>query len=143
MMGGDRIVTTAFIRALNQIPECDELQLGAVLHNLEIDALHVLVPTGHTHGLTESKIVCQAHLAVGGFEPLVKEVLLSPKTYESLPTSFHALTVARELVPATVGKVDAELEELLGSGDISVGLEAGRDDTSTEDTPEGRVDRDL
>ena len=131
-MGGDRVVTTAFIRALNQIPECDELQLGSAVDHLEIDALHVLVPTGHTHGMAEMKIVCQAQLAVGGLEPLVKEVLISPGTYESLPTSFRALTVACELVPVTVSKVDAELAELLSDGDLAVGLEHDQDDKSAD-----------
>ena len=143
MIVGDRVVTTAFLRELNQIPECDELQLGGVLDDLEGDALHVLVPTGHTHGLTEMRIVCQVHLAVGGDGPLVKEVLISPETYESLPTTFSALTAARG------AGADGSQQGGRGArgppshgGDRVAGVEGGENDMRTDAAPEGRSDGD-
>lgn len=118
MMVEDRVVTTDFLVEVNRSPECDDLQLGpGVLDGLEPDAFHVIIPVGHTHGLTETKIVCQAQLAVGGDGPLRKEVLLSQDTYDSLPTAFSVLNAVRELVPLMVGQVEGELEAIFISED--------------------------
>jgi hypothetical protein len=130
MMVEDRVVTTDFLVEVNRSPECDDLQLGpAVLDGLEPDAFHVIIPVGHTHGLTETKIVCQAQLAVGSDGPLRKEVLLSQETYDSLPTAFSVLNAVRELVPMTVDQVDGELDALFTSED-QVGADLERDEES-------------
>lgn len=135
MMVEDRVVTTAFLLELNQIPECDELQLGhSVLDGLEADAFHVLVPVGHTHGLTDPKVVCRAQLAVGNDGPLLKEVLISREMYESLPTAFSVLNAVGGLVPIAVGEVDGELEALFALGDALVAGQEGDEDVAGIDT---------
>lgn len=138
----DRVVTTAFLIELNQVPECDELQFGrGVLDDLEADAFHVLVPVGHTHGLTEPKVVCQAQLAVGSDGPLLKEVLISREMYESLPTAFSVLNTVGQLVPITVGEVDGELEALFAVGDDSVaGPQGDENDARIDVYGEGQSD---
>ncbi len=74
------------------------------------------------------KIVCKAVLAVGGDEPLLKEVLIAPVTFESLPTTFSVLNVTRELVPMTVSEVDDELEAILTENEVSDSDLAGDED---------------
>jgi hypothetical protein len=130
MMVEDRVVTTNFLVEVNRSPECDDLQLGpGVLDGLEPDSFHVIIPVGHTHGLTETKVVCQAQLAVGGDGPLTKEVLLSQETYDSLPTAFSVLNAVRELVPMMVSQVDEEFETFFISED-HLGAELERDEES-------------
>lgn len=139
MMVEDRVVTTAFLVELNQVPECDELQFGrGVLDDLETDAFHVLVPVGHTHGLTEPKVVCQVQLAVGRGGPLLKEVLISREMYESLPTAFSVLNTVGELVPKTVGELDDELEALLNSGDGHLAGRENDEEAADDDTFDDR-----
>lgn len=131
----DRVVTTAFLRELNEYPGCDELQIGpGTLNGLEVDAFHVLVPVGHTHGPAEAKVVCQAQLAVGTDGPLLQEVLISREMYESLPTAFSVLNTVKQLLPMTVGEVDDELETLC-SGEHHPLAETASDDPDV-DTPE-------
>ena len=119
MFGDSRVVTTAFLRKLNSADQCDDLQVGPVAASrLREDGLHVLVPIGHVHGLTE-KIVCQAQLTVEQGCPLMKEVLVSPELLDSLPTAFAVLTVSSDLVPMTVDKLDEELEAFLSTEAIA------------------------
>jgi hypothetical protein len=86
---------------------------------LRPNVFHVLVATAHTHGASDMKIVCKAPLAVGGDQRLLKEVLIAPVTFESLPTTFSVLNVARELMPMTVSEVDGELEAMLTDNEAS------------------------
>lgn len=113
MFGDSRVVTTAFLRRLNGISRCDDLQIGAAaVRLLQEDALHVLVPIAHAHGVTE-KIVCLAQMMTAGGHSLKKEVLVSGELLEGLPTAFTALAASRDLVPATVDHLDEELQALI------------------------------
>jgi hypothetical protein len=115
MFGDSRVVTTAFLRKLNSTAQCDDLQVGSLAASrLREDGLHVLVPIGHVHGLTE-KVVCQAQLTTEQGRPLMKEVLVSPELLENLPTAFSVLTMSSDLVPMTVDKLDEELEAFISA----------------------------
>jgi hypothetical protein len=134
MFGDSRVVTTAFLRKLNNTAQCDDLQVGSLAASrLREDGLHVVVPIGHVHGLTE-KVVCQAQLTMEQGRPLMKEVLVSPELLDTLPTAFTVLTMSSDLVPMTVDKLDEELEAFLtaeavaGDGPLEARLEdAGED----------------
>ncbi len=113
MFGDSRVVTTAFLRRLNGISRCDDLQVGAAaVQLLQEDALHLLVPIAHTHGMTE-KIVCQVQMMTADGHPLKKELLVSSELLKGLPTAFTALAASRDLVPATVDHLDEELQALI------------------------------
>jgi hypothetical protein len=117
MFGDSRVVTTAFLRRLNGISRCDDLQIGAAAVRLLCeDGLHLLVPVAHTHGMTE-KIVCRVQMMTASGRPLTKEALVSGELLEGLPTAFSALAASRDLVPATVEHLDEELRALIPVGD--------------------------
>lgn len=123
MFGDSRVVTTAFLRKLNDTSQCDDLQVGSLASSgLREDGLHVLVPIGHVHGLTE-KVVCQAQLTMEHGRPLMKEVLVSPELLDNLPTAFAVLTMSSDLVPMTVDKLDEELEIFLSGESIAAEIQ--------------------
>jgi hypothetical protein len=104
----DRVVTT------DQLLHVDSgtdgwCQLGpGILHELDPDGFHVLVPTGHLHANDDECLLsCMAELQVGGKGPFKIRVLLPLEMFEALPRAFDVL--AR--IPATAAAVVAELED--------------------------------
>jgi hypothetical protein len=119
----DRVLRTDQLLTLNS-GTGGWCQLGpGILHELDPDGFHVLVPTGHLHANDDECLLsCMAELQVGGKDPFKIRVLLPLEMFEALPRAFDVL--AR--IPATAAAMVAELEEWITDDTTTDG---GTDDT--------------